>query len=133
MNELYFFSLATIVTVMDDRKTKCYKIRDRMIRRIKMAIFDAANDCTVYILDSISVAATVRTENTLYCFFLPRETIWLWTKKTPGKGLKYCYPAAVSVHQGCSLFPFRLGLKKKYNPHIKKIWTCSLRGMSINN
>ena len=37
MNESHFFSLATIVTAVDDRKTKCYKIRNRMIRKIKMA------------------------------------------------------------------------------------------------
>ena len=33
----HFFSLATVVTAVDDRKTKCYKISNRMIRRIKLA------------------------------------------------------------------------------------------------
>ena len=36
VNQSHFFSLATIVTAVDDRKTKCNKIRNRMIRRIKM-------------------------------------------------------------------------------------------------
>ena len=36
VNKSHFFNLATIVTAVDDRKNKCYKIRNR-IRRIKMA------------------------------------------------------------------------------------------------
>ena len=38
MNKSHFFSLATIVTTVDDRKTKFYKIRNKMIRRIKIII-----------------------------------------------------------------------------------------------
>ena len=51
LNKSHFFSLATIVTAVDDRKTKCYKMRNRMIRRIKMAVF-------AYVVKVISDAIT---------------------------------------------------------------------------
>ena len=38
MNQLHIFSLVTIVTAVDDRKTKCNRIRNRMIRRIRREI-----------------------------------------------------------------------------------------------
>ena len=37
VNQPHFSSLAIVVTAVDDRKTKCNEIRNRMIRRIKMA------------------------------------------------------------------------------------------------
>ena len=58
VNESHFFSLATIVAAVDDRKTKSYKIRDRMIRGIKMAREGFRLVVFAYVVKVISDAIT---------------------------------------------------------------------------